>query len=703
MKALSPAAILSAVFIFHSILLGFPCLLKAEAQTNPPHAPLTYHILENGSIVLSDDLHDIAQIIPEIFTGDWQYHLFDIPPSQKGEDPGPVCDLGDHQPIHMKTTVETTAEGIHIHYVLIPEKTVWVRSVRVSTYLNYAEWRNSSCGLGKEQKKVREWTVGDWGLVSQADAQPLSLGASSPLEDLTLDFDPGKSHLTLVDNRRWTPTLLIWLGHNESSDSIWIWKAGEEKSYDFTLQFNRTLSKIPAEPVFSASALAGYWQGSMKGEEGQPDGRLSVILNTDSQGVYHASIIFDNSDLAGFSTTQPALSARDGVLRADYDNANLEIKLDAESPELSGTIHAWGKTRTFTLKRGKDFRFPRLDAEGKTLTQYAYQPPADLKDGLKPGDLRKNKTAFPEITGSMNQILDRTFPDIHSLLVARHGKLVMEDYFYGYGPQDPHALFSVTKSVFSTLFGITRDKGRLSLDQKLYDFYPDYRAAKDWDPRKDKITLGMMLDMTSGFQCDNLADSCAIGAVLSKDWLGYVLNLPLNHDPGTHWTYNGTSLLALSSLLVQKNGMTVPDFCQKYLEEPLGLKSHPWESGPNGIVKVDTGHWLTPREMMKLGLLYLNQGLWNGKRVLSKDWVQQASSKQAADFDYGYLFWLKSAPVDGKTIPYYEANGWGGQYIFIVPQADLVCVMTAGNYRMGVYFAMEEEFFKRYILAPLAE
>jgi CubicO group peptidase (beta-lactamase class C family) len=262
----------------------------------------------------------------------------------------------------------------------------------------------------------------------------------------------------------------------------------------------------------------------------------------------------------------------------------------------------------------------------------------------------------------------------------------------------------VTKSVFTTLFGIAQDQGLVNVNQKLYDLYPEYRSKSGWDPKKNDITLGMLLCMDSGFACDNLADSCATDIYKTHDWLGYTLSLPLNHVPGQHWTYNGTSLIPISNWIAEKSGMSIADYAQKYLEGPLGIQPHYWETGPNGITRVDASHYMTPREMLKLGVLYLNNGKWNGKRIVSKKWVAQATIPQAAkdqtrNFEYGYLFWLKSMTFGKRTVPIIEANGWGGQYIFIVPDFDLVCVMTAGNYQMGSFFTMEEDFFKKYVMA----
>jgi CubicO group peptidase (beta-lactamase class C family) len=181
------------------------------------------------------------------------------------------------------------------------------------------------------------------------------------------------------------------------------------------------------------------------------------------------------------------------------------------------------------------------------------------------------------------------------------------------------------------------------------------------------------------------------------------LALPLARDPGTHWTYNGTSLLPVSARIAERSGLSIADYAQKYLEGPLGIAPHPWVVGPHGVTAVDAGHFLTPREMAKIGQLFLDDGMWKGKRILPEGWAGSVGVKRTPDFDYGYLFWLKTATIQGKPYPVIEANGWGGQYIFIVPSAQVVGVMTAGNYQMGNAFGAEEAFFMDELLPALVQ
>jgi len=295
---------------------------------------------------------------------------------------------------------------------------------------------------------------------------------------------------------------------------------------------------------------------------------------------------------------------------------------------------------------------------------------------------------------------------LQGLVVVQNGKLLLDEYFYGFGPGDDHELRSVTKSVFSTLFGIAFDQGLLRPEQKLYDFFPEYRGTAGWTADKDKITLGMLLSMSSGFACDDWAADhfgCLEEMIKSSDWIASSLSQPMDHEPGTHFAYCGSCLIPLGLILTKQSGLSVPDFAKKYLYDPLGIQAGPWWSSPDGITEIEGSHWLRPRDMAKLGYLYLKKGKWNGKQVLSEKWIQEATSPEGPQdperyFNYGYLWWQEQMPFKDRFIQVFYAAGLGGQNIFVVPDLDLVCVVTAGNYKNDRLAWQSKEFFKAYIL-----
>ncbi len=340
-----------------------------------------------------------------------------------------------------------------------------------------------------------------------------------------------------------------------------------------------------------------------------------------------------------------------------------------------------------------------------TTVPYVYTIPSKLSDGWEVGDLRKEKADMASISAGMGRMLSGNIPDMHSLLILRHGKIMLEEYFSGHQAQDTNALYSCTKSVFSTVYGIAQDQGLLRLDQKIDDLYPDYRPSTGWSSERDGITVGMLLSMTSGLDCNDAGDwtsSCGVAMAPSPDWVAFCFSLPLLHPPGTFWMYNGTCLSLLSNLIAQKSGMSFSQYARKYLLDPLSIPGDTWITGPHGVAKVDTGLFWKSRDMAKLGLLYMNRGEWQGKRIVSESWVKDATTLHAPPgtafgHDYGYLWHIKTMLWKGRPVLVFYANGYQGQDIFVSPDADLICVMTAASGSDAIY-GLEENFFNHTVL-----
>ena len=200
--------------------------------------------------------------------------------------------------------------------------------------------------------------------------------------------------------------------------------------------------------------------------------------------------------------------------------------------------------------------------------------------------------------------------------------------------------------------------------------------------------------MTSGYACDDFfrATDCHFEMFKKPDWLDFVLSQPMNHQPGKHWAYCNDCMELLGAVIARKSRMPIPEFTKKYLYDPLGINAHYWFAGPNQVTEVCASHWLKPRDMVKLGYLYLEKGNWKGKQVVPENWVLESTKPEAItpkdkprNFDYGYLWWLKNLPCKNGKARVFYANGLGNQYIFVAPELDLVCVVTGGNYkRSGV-------------------
>ncbi len=274
---------------------------------------------------------------------------------------------------------------------------------------------------------------------------------------------------------------------------------------------------------------------------------------------------------------------------------------------------------------------------------------------------------------------------IHSLLIARNDKILLDAYFYPYDGADPHDLASVTKSVTTTLVGIAIDQNLLSLDDPVLSFFPD-RTIANRDERKEKMTVGDLASMTSGLKCIAEPNEQTLAEMeVSLDYVQFALDLPMSFDPGTEYTYCSPNMHLLSAVLTKASGMSELDFAKKYLFGPLGITNVVWPADPQGFTHGWGDLYLQPRDSAKIGQLWLNQGEWNGTRVVSKAWVADASSVHAKrpaddDDDYGYGWYIaRESDVGGEI----SAQGRGGQQIQIFPSLGAEIVITAAGIDPG--------------------
>lgn len=272
------------------------------------------------------------------------------------------------------------------------------------------------------------------------------------------------------------------------------------------------------------------------------------------------------------------------------------------------------------------------------------------------------------------------YPNIYSLLVVRHGYLVYEKYYQGVNENTYNPVYSVTKSVMSALTGIAiRDKLIESVDQKVADFFPEYFLQVD-DNRKKDITVKNVLTMTGGLES---IDSDYSAYFRSGDWLDYTIKKPLLADPGKNWAYNTGLTHLLSGIITKTSKMSTLEYAEKNLFKPLGISDiQRWDMDSKGYCGGGSGLSLTPKDMAKLGYLYLKDGMWEEKQIIPEEWVEEAIKKHVTlkpENYYGYLFWSwdSQAKVNGKSYYAYAASGAGGQYIVVVPDLDLVTVITA--------------------------
>ncbi len=304
----------------------------------------------------------------------------------------------------------------------------------------------------------------------------------------------------------------------------------------------------------------------------------------------------------------------------------------------------------------------------------------------------------------------------HSVLVARRGRLVVEEYFYGFDRETRHDMRSASKSVTSTLTGLAVQDDRLAGPHaRVLPLLPRYRWYDNWDDRKRDITIHHLLTMSSGLD----ARDWEPGSVASEgayqtqaeqpDWVKYALDAPMLWDPGEHVYYGGANPLILGGILSSVLDEPVEWFAHRTLFGPLGINDYSFFLDPTGVPYMGGGMYMRPRDMLKYGQLYLDGGTWQGRRILSRDWVEESFGKygrlepiERNGQLYGYLWWHHRYEIGDAVIESVEARGNGGQYVFVVPDLDLVAVITSGNFRNG-RLRQPEEILRNWILPSALE
>jgi len=281
----------------------------------------------------------------------------------------------------------------------------------------------------------------------------------------------------------------------------------------------------------------------------------------------------------------------------------------------------------------------------------------------------------PKLVAMVNWI-KTSIPTIDSVIVVRHGYVAFEEYFGIFNATTKHHIYSCTKSVISTLIGIAVDRGEIdSVDSRVLDLLPKYQPENmnDW---KRELTLRNLLMMSSGLDSrDDYPDDWIWldRLVNAEDTVKYSLDLNLTAKPGTVFKYTNANSHLLSAILIEKTGIATLTYAKRTLFEPLGIRDVKWRNDTSGRQWGFYGLYLTPRDMAKIGYLYLHEGAWDGKKIVSGDWVRQATSKKiGADIfsGYGYQWWVN------ESGGYYTALGYAGQFIYVFPEKDMVVIFT---------------------------
>ncbi|MBN1301431.1 MAG: serine hydrolase [Melioribacteraceae bacterium] len=334
-----------------------------------------------------------------------------------------------------------------------------------------------------------------------------------------------------------------------------------------------------------------------------------------------------------------------------------------------------------------------------SVSPYVYKNPKKTSDGLITGNLSEENIDSLLIHQMIDAVSSGEYDDIHSILISRNKKLLFEEYFAGYDMEMPHPMTSAAKIFVSAAVGLAIDMNSIkSVDDAVLDYFPMYTDIQNIDSNKLQLTIEDLLTMRCGYDCSYdagyFSESCVEQMKKAPDPVKFLLDLPMVSKPGTEFIYNDASPILVSRIVYASSGLKIDEFEFEFLFKPLGINMRNF-----------TGD-LRPRDMLKIGLLYLNNGLWNGQRILPKEWIQKSTRAHIEHMNkynlgYGYYWWNINFNYRSKTIRCFYAAGNGGQYIFVVPDLKLVTVFTGGNYNdykdmSGPYYLMS-----RYILPSI--
>ncbi|NQY06915.1 MAG: serine hydrolase [Flavobacteriaceae bacterium] len=320
------------------------------------------------------------------------------------------------------------------------------------------------------------------------------------------------------------------------------------------------------------------------------------------------------------------------------------------------------------------------------FSQYQYTQPKKLDDGWQTSDLKSKNIDSTRIYALFNQLHGEKH-QVHSMLVFKNNELLVEEYFGDNAIDKPHDIRSVNKSIRAILLGIAIDKEIIkSVDDPISNYLKDLKPKKNLDPRKEQITIKDLITMSTGLECNDW-DKNSKGqedrVYKKSNWLQYTLDLPQVNDPGTVSNYCSMGTLILAKIIENASGMTLAEFAEKQLFKPLEITNIQWgHTSEKKIISAGKRLYMTSRDLGKIGQLILNNGIWDGRQVVSETWLNEMLSVKTTitGIPYGYLWWeIPIQTKEGSTISK-TATGNGGQYIMVFPDSNIIAIFTGGAY-----------------------
>ena len=429
-------------------------------------------------------------------------------------------------------------------------------------------------------------------------------------------------------------------------------------------------------------------------------------------------------EYTGETTLDLVASEMDTTLYAIIDNSkyplthvvkdsflNVRNKPVVFNRNLENTVVSYSSGgQTFELL-DKEFKkiemYPRKELFQKP-ENYTYKVPKQRNDGLETGNIN-DEFSNPELILQMvKETIKGNYPEVHSILIYKNNRLVLEEYFYGYDANTPHQLRSANKALLGGIIGIAVDKGFINSEKdKLLPYFKNtYPTIENSDKRKETITIENFLTYRHGMDCENNNPNSKgneVSMMQSNDWVKHTLDLPMIADPGSYSSYCSGCPLTLGRLLEVTTGKEIENFAKEYFYEPMGINNYKWTFEPNPTsANTFNQMYLTPRDLIRLAKMFKDGGNYNGKQIISKEWINKTFDMEKGD--YGYFWEHKYFVIDGKEYNSYLASGNGGQKINIWPELDMITVFTGGNYNSYELYGKStppNEMIPKYILKAI--
>ena len=402
-----------------------------------------------------------------------------------------------------------------------------------------------------------------------------------------------------------------------------------------------------------------------------------------------------------------------GTRRGETDTSVIATgRRDPETGSFSLSL-PWS---TFDFTREKDGSSP-FYARGNVPARYRYAPPVQLDDGWPVSTLEQERIDQATIERFVQKLIDMpqesvSTSQIHSLLIARHGKLVLEEYFHGFDRDTPHDTRSASKSWTNVLIGAAMQAGvPIRLDTPVYETMLGSVPA-DLDPRKKSMTLEHLVSMTAGFDCDDSGERPGDEDPMQEqtaepDWYRYSLNVPMAWESGEQIVYCSMKPNLAAGMLEKIAGEPLPEMFYRLVAKPMRMGKYHLFLQPTGQPYGGGGHHFTTRDFMKLTQLFLNDGKWEGRQVVSPEWARKSGAalrvlSPTSGQTYGYLWNSFAYPYRGRKVHAYFPGGNGGQVYIGIPELDLLIAFTGGNYADRVLFRAQREFVPEDILPAVS-